>query len=65
MFNKRLLLTITLDKKKLKKQVEGSCEIQCIPVVKLLTDEEYSELRKCINRTCELLREAYVRSMNL
>lgn len=65
MFNKRLLLAITLDKKKLKRQVEGSCEIQCIPVVKLLTDEEHSELHKCINRACELLREAYVRSMSL
>lgn len=65
MFNKRLLLAITLDKKKLKRQVEGSCEIQCIPVIKLLTDEEHSELRKCINRICELLREAYVRSMSL
>lgn len=65
MFNKRLLLAITLDKKKLKRRIEGSCEIQRIPVVKLLTDEEHSELCKCINRTCELLREVYVRSMNL
>lgn len=65
MFNKRLLLAITLDKKKLKRQVEGSCEIQCIPVIKLLTDEEHSELRECMNRACELLREAYVRSMSL
>lgn len=65
MFDKRLLLAITLDKKKLKRQVKGSCEIQCMSVVKLLTNEEYSELRKCINRACELLREAYIRSMSL
>lgn len=65
MFDKRLLLTITLDKKKLKRRVEGSCKIQCIPVIKLLTDEEHSELHKCINRACELIREAYIRSISL
>ena len=62
MFNKRLLVSITLDKKKLKKSVKDSCNIECIPTVKLLTKTEYEELRKCLNRACELLRESYIRS---
>ena len=63
MFNKRLLVSITLDKKKLKKNVKGSCNIECIPTIKLLTKTEYKELRGCLNRACELLRESYVRSL--
>ena len=62
MFNKRLLVSITLDKKKLKKNVKGSCNIECIPTIKLLTKTEREELRKCLNRACELLRESYIRS---
>ena len=27
-----------------------------------ITKTEYEELRKCLNRACELLRESYVRS---
>ena len=61
MFNKRLLVSITLDKNKLKKNVKDSCNIECIPTVKLLTKTEYEELRKCLNRACELVRESYVR----
>ena len=61
MFNKRLLVSITLDKNKLKKNVKDSCYIECIPTVKLLTKTEYEELRKCLNRACELVRESYVR----
>ena len=61
MFNKRLLVSITLDKKKLKKSVKDSCNIECIPTIKLLTKTESEELRECLNRACELVRESYVR----
>lgn len=61
MFNKRLLVSITLDKNKLKKNVKDSCNIECIPTVKLLTKTEREELRKCLNRACELVRKSYVR----
>ena len=61
MFNKRLLVSITLDKNKLKKNVKDSCNIECIPTVKLLTKTEREELRECLNRACELLRESYIR----
>ena len=62
MFNKRLLVSITLDKKKLKENIKDSCYIECIPTAKLLTKTEYEELRNCLNRACELLRESYIRS---
>ena len=62
MFNKRLLVSIILDKNKLKKNVKDSCNIECIPTIKLLTKTEREELRKCLNRACELLRESYIRS---
>ena len=62
MFNKRLLVSITLDKNKLKKNVKDSCNIECIPTIKLLTKTEREELRECLNRACELLRESYIRS---
>ena len=62
MFNKRLLVSITLDKKKLKRSVKDSCNIECIPTIKLLTKTEREELRECLNRACELLRESYIRS---
>ena len=61
MFNKRLLVSITLDKKKLRKNVKDSCNIECIPTIKLLTKTEREELRECLNRACELVRESYVR----
>ena len=63
MFNKRVLVSITLDKKKLKKNVKGSCNIECIPTIKLLTKTEREELRECLNRACELVRESYIRSL--
>lgn len=62
MFNKRLLVSITLDKKKLRKSVKDSCNIECIPTIKLLTKTEREELRECLNRVCELVRESYIRS---
>lgn len=62
MFNKRLLVSITLDKKKLRKSVKDSCNIECIPTIKLLTKTESEELRECLNRACELVRESYIRS---
>lgn len=61
MFNKRLLVSITLDKNKLKKNVKDSCNIECIPTIKLLTKTEREELRECLNRACELVRESYIR----
>lgn len=61
MFKKRLLASITLDKKKLKIDVKESCSIVCIPTVNLLTKTEYEELRNCLNRATEILRESYIR----
>ena len=63
MFNKRLLVSIVLDKKKLKEDIKGSCNIECIPTIKLLNKEEYNELRECLNKACDLLRISYVRSV--
>ena len=63
MFNKMLLASITLDKKKIKNNVEGSCNIKYIlRTRKWLTDKEYQELINCLKRATELLRESYVRS---
>ena len=62
MFNKRLLASIILNKKKLKVDVKESCNIECIPTVNLLTKTEYKELRDCLNRATEILRESYIRS---
>ena len=63
MFNKRLLLSIVLDKKKFKEDIKGSCNIECIPTIKLLNKEEYNELRECLNKVCDLLRKSYIRSL--
>ena len=62
MWNKRLLASITLDKKRLKTDAKESCNIECIPTVSLLTKTEYKELRDCLNRATEILRESYIRS---
>ena len=56
MFDNRLLLTIKLNKKKLKKCEKGSCTIEVIPTIKLLNEEEFKELKHCINRATELLK---------
>lgn len=64
MFNNRLLATITLDKKKFKIKDKDSCIIQTIPTSKTLTDEENRELKNCLNRATELLRESYRRCEN-
>ena len=63
MFNKRLLASIVLDKKKLKESVKDSCNIECIPTIKLLTKTEMEELKRCLNRACDLLRTSYLRSI--
>ena len=62
MWNKRLLASITLDKKKLKDNIKENCSIECIPTINLLTKTEYKELRDCLNRATEILRESYIRS---
>lgn len=62
MFNKRLLASIVLDKKKLKVSVKDSCNIECIPTIKLLTKTEMEELKRCLNRACDLLRTSYLRA---
>ena len=62
MFNKRLLASIVLDKKKLKVSVKDSCNIECIPSIKLLTKTESEELRCRLSRACELLRTFYIKS---
>lgn len=63
MFNKRLLASIVLDKKKLKESVRDSCNIECIPTINLLTKTEMEELKRCLNRACELLRTSYLRAI--
>ena len=60
-FNKRLLASITLDKKKLRISKNRSCTVECIPTIKLLTKTEHDELIKCLNRASELLRTSYIR----
>ena len=62
MFNKRLLACIVLDNKKLKVSVKDSCNIECIPTIKLLTKTEREELKRCLNRACDLLRTSYLRA---
>lgn len=62
MFNKRLLASIVLDKKKLKESVKDSCNIECIPTINLLTKTEREELKRCLNRACDLLRTSYLRA---
>jgi len=64
MLNKRLLASIVLDKKKLKKEVKGSCIIECIPTIKTLNKEEKENLREYLNLACDLLRTSYIRYMN-
>ena len=41
MFHKRLLVSITLNKNKLKVAEKGSCDISCIPTINLLTKTEH------------------------
>lgn len=61
MFNKRLLVSIVLDKKKLEKGIKDSCVIECIPSIKTLNKEEKESLTKCLNLACDLLRTSYIR----
>ena len=63
MFNKRLLASITLDKKKLKKDIEGSCIVECIPTVNLLAETEMNRLKYLLNEATDILRKSYIRSM--
>ena len=58
MFNKILLASITLDKKK-----HRYCTVECIPNVKLLDKEEQQELGKHLEIVCSLLRKAYIKAM--
>ena len=64
MFNKRLLVSIVLDKKKLEKGFKESCVIECIPTVKTLSKEEKEDLVKYLKLACDLLRTSYVRYIN-
>ena len=64
MFNKRLLASIVLDKKKLEKGFKESCVIECIPTIKTLSKEEKEDLIKYLNLACDLLRTSYVRYIN-
>ena len=63
MFNKRLLVSIVLDKKKFKENIKGSCNIECIPTIKLLNKEEQKELKESLEIACDLLRISYIRSI--
>ena len=61
MFNKILLASITLDKKKLKKGIDKYCIVECIPTIKLLDKEEQQELEKHLEIVCSLLRKSYIK----
>ena len=63
MFNKILLASITLDKKKLKKGIDKYCIAECIPTIKLLNKEEQQELEKHLEIVCSLLRKSYIKVM--
>ena len=63
MFNKILLASITLDKKKLKKGIDKYCIVECIPTIKLLNKEEQQELEKHLEIVCSLLRKSYIKAM--
>ena len=63
MFNKILLASITLDKKKLKKGIDKYCIAECIPTIKLLSKEEQQELEKHLEIVCSLLRKSYIKAM--
>ena len=60
MFNKILLGSIILDKRKLKKQEKNSCIIECIPTMRLLSADEQFELVEHLNKACDLLRKSYI-----
>lgn len=61
MLNKRLLASIVIDNKKLKKSVEGSCYIEIAPLMKYMSEEDYLTLRTCLNRACDILRKAFIK----
>ena len=63
MLNKRLLASITLDKKKLEKEINNSCIIECIPTIRLLNKEEQKELKEALEKACDLLRLSYIRNI--
>ena len=65
MWNKKVLVSITLDKKKLKENIEGSCTVKHLEVAnQYLTKTEHEEVKKCLTRATEILRKSYVRSEN-
>lgn len=61
MFSKRLLASIVIDKKKLKKSVKGSCYIEIAPLMEFLSEEEYKKLRNHLNNACVILRRAFIK----
>lgn len=62
MFNKVLLASIALDKKKLKENVEGSCYLTAI--LDDLTEEEKKDVVNSLNNACNILRQGYIRKLN-
>ena len=64
MLNKRLLVSIMLDKKRLSKRAEGSCIIECIPSIATLNGEEMQKLKESLGLACDLLRLSYIRCVN-
>jgi hypothetical protein len=63
MFNKGLLASITLDKKRLKNNVEGSCIVECMPTVSLLSETEMNRLKYLLNEATDILRKSYIRGV--
>ena len=64
MFNKKLLASITLDKRRLAKSIKNSCTIECIPSINTLDNEEKEALYRYLNSACDLLRISYIRYMS-
>ena len=64
MLNKRLLASIVLDKKKLKKGIDKYCFIECIPTIKLLDEKEQEEVMEHLKIACALLNKSYKKYIN-
>ena len=63
MFDKRLLASIILDRRRLARSIENSCTIECIPSINTLDNEEKEALYRYLNSACDLLRISYIRYM--
>ena len=61
MFSKRLLASIVIDKKKLKKSVIGSFYIVIDNLMEFFSEEDYKYLSNHLNYGCVILRRAFIK----